>query len=144
MQIRHLTWDARSGWSGVEGESDASLVMFFGARAALSCGARYHELRAMFPNAHVLGCSTGGQINNNDINDDAIVAAAIGFEATPLKLCREEIGSVEQSRAWSRSSSSSPAVGWLQLPRQPLSKRYRFRCRRLLWGRSPSRQSFAR
>ena len=41
--------------------------------------------------AHVLGCSTGGQINNNDVNDDEIVAAAISFDATQLRLCRQEM-----------------------------------------------------
>jgi len=78
---------------------DASLVLYFGTRAVLACGARYDELRGMFPSAHILGCSTGGQINNNDINDDEIVAAAIGFDATALRLCRQDISGPQQSRA---------------------------------------------
>jgi hypothetical protein len=52
----------------------------------------------MFPAAHILGSSTGGQINNDDINDDDIVAAAIRFDATPLRLCRQDIGGPHQSR----------------------------------------------
>ena len=54
----------------------------------------------MFPAAHIMGCSTGGQINNNDVNDDEIVAAAISFDATRLQLCRQDIGDPQGSRAY--------------------------------------------
>ena len=52
----------------------------------------------MFPAAHILGCSTGGQINNSDISDDEIVAAAISFDATRLQLVRQDISDAQQSR----------------------------------------------
>ena len=69
----------------------ADLVVYFGAREALSCGARYRELRAMFPAAHILGCSTGGQIRDVDVSDDEIAALALRFAATRLKLVCEEV-----------------------------------------------------
>lgn len=74
-------------------------MLYFGTREALSTGVRYNELRIMFPAAHILGCSTGGQINNNDVNDDEIVAAAISFDATRLRLCREEVTNPKGSRS---------------------------------------------
>jgi hypothetical protein len=99
MHIQKVIWNNRSGWIEADAESaKASLVFYFGTREALACGARYKELRSMFPSAHILGCSTGGQINNDDINDDEIVAAAIGFNATKLRLCREDIHDPRQSR----------------------------------------------
>lgn len=52
----------------------------------------------MFPSAHLLGCSTGGQINNNDVTDDEIVAAAIRFDSTELRLCDLDISDPSQSR----------------------------------------------
>ena len=64
----------------------------------LACGKRYSELREMFPAAHILGCSTGGQINNSDISDDEIVAAAISFDTTRLRLVGQDIGDAQQSR----------------------------------------------
>jgi hypothetical protein len=101
MRIQQLTWNSRSGWVAADGESrPASLVLYFGTRQALGCGARYDELRGMFPSAHIMGCSTGGQINNNDVNDDEIVAAAIGFDATRLQLCREDIADPQHSRTY--------------------------------------------
>lgn len=92
MRVQQLVWKSGSGWNGAgtAGQS-AGLVFYFGTRGALSSGERYQELRTMFPDAHVVGCSTGGQINNDDVNDDEIVAASIDFTATRLRLWREEI-----------------------------------------------------
>src|ERR1700729_2289570 len=99
MHAQQIIWSDRSGWSAV-GPKHGSvlLVLYFGTREALSSGTRYNELRSMFPAAHILGCSTGGQINNNDINDDGIVAAAIGFDTTTLQLVCHDITDSQQSR----------------------------------------------
>jgi hypothetical protein len=92
MRVQQIVWNSRSGWTAAKSElGTASLVIYFGTRDALGCGKRYDELRDRFPMAHILGCSTGGQINNNDVNDDEIVAAAISFDATQLRMCREEV-----------------------------------------------------
>jgi hypothetical protein len=100
MRAQHMVWNSRTGWvAGKSEPGEASLVLYFGARQALAGSARYDELRAMFPRAHLLGCSTGGQVNNDDICDDEIVAAAIGFDATRLKLCRQDIGGPQQSKS---------------------------------------------
>jgi hypothetical protein len=98
MRTRRIVWNDKSGWSAAAVEmGEPSLVLYFGTRQALASGQRYEELRRMFPAAHVLGCSTGGQINNNDINDDEISAAAIEFDATPLRLVCRDIGGAQQS-----------------------------------------------
>src|SRR5580698_6373210 len=92
MRVQQVVWNNSSGWTATNRERGTpSLVLYFGTRDALTCGKRYSELREMFPMAHILGCSTGGQINNNDVNDDEIVAAAISFDATQLRLCCEEV-----------------------------------------------------
>ena len=97
MHSQQITWNPQAGWTPIKAEN-VSVVFYFGTRQILSCGARYNELRDMFPGAHILGCSTGGQINNNDISDDEIVAAAINFDATRLHLVRQDIGDAQQSR----------------------------------------------
>src|SRR5260370_4990690 len=53
----------------------------------------------MCPRAHVLGCSTGGQIRNDDVTDDEIAAAALRFDATKLRLACEPADSSDRSRA---------------------------------------------
>ena len=97
MQSQQITWNPQAGWTPIKAEN-VSLVFYFGTRQMLACGTRYNELREMFPAAHILGCSTGGQINNSDISDDEIVAAAVSFDATRLRLVRQDISDAQQSR----------------------------------------------
>ena len=50
MRVQQLSWREAAGWRTDRGAPDkAGLVLYFGTRAALACGARYRELRAMFP-----------------------------------------------------------------------------------------------
>jgi hypothetical protein len=99
MHSQQITWNPQAGWTPINAElENVSLVFYFGTRQMLACGTRYSELCEMFPAAHILGCSTGGQINNSDISDDEIVAAAIRFDATRLRLVRQDISDAQQSR----------------------------------------------
>ncbi len=62
MHSRQITWNPQAGWTPVKAETEkVSLVFYFGTRQMLACGKRFSELREMFPAAHILGCSTGGQ-----------------------------------------------------------------------------------
>lgn len=99
MHSQQVTWKEQAGWGPAPADPErTSLVFYFGARERLACGARYRELREMFPTAHIVGCSTGGQINNNDVTDDEIVAAVIRFDSTKLRLVRQDIADASQSR----------------------------------------------
>ena len=99
MHSQQITWSQQAGWSPVAADPEKiAVVFYFGTREVLACGTRYHELREMFPAAHILGCSTGGQINNSDVNDDGIVAAAVRFDSTRLRLVRHDVGDASQSR----------------------------------------------
>ncbi|MSP46817.1 MAG: hypothetical protein EXQ83_13430 [Xanthobacteraceae bacterium] len=89
--------------------ADADLVLYFGLRSALACGARYRELRAMFAKAHIVGCSTGGQIRNDDVDDD-IAAVALRFDRTRLRLAAEAIPTPEHSRSCGEAIGSALAA----------------------------------
>jgi hypothetical protein len=52
----------------------------------------------MYPKAHIVGCSTGGQIQDDDVFDDAIAAVAVGFDATNLRLVSEPVTGPQASR----------------------------------------------
>src|SRR5215210_4364545 len=51
----------------------------------------------MFAKAHVVGCSPGGQIRNDDVDDD-IAAVALRFDHTPLRLACEAVPAPDHSR----------------------------------------------
>jgi hypothetical protein len=95
-----MSWRGESGWTGTVGHAGgAQLVLYFGARSDLEDGARYRELRAMFPDAHIVGCSTGGQIRNDEVFDDEVAAVALSFRATGLRLACEDVTAAEFSRS---------------------------------------------
>jgi len=99
MESEQITWNPQAGWTPAKARlKNVSLVFYFGTRQMLACGARFNELRAMFPAAHIMGCSTGGQINSSDVNDDEVVAAAISFDTTKLQLICQDISDTRQSR----------------------------------------------
>jgi hypothetical protein len=100
MHAEQLSWRQASGWiSSAASSEPADLVLYFGMRQALACGARYGELRAKFPDAHLLGCSTGGQIHSDDVVDEDIAAVALRFANTSLKLACAPAGDPTNSRA---------------------------------------------
>lgn len=99
MRAHQLHWQSANGWSQNPSSNGADLILYFGERRSLADGARYHELRKMFPAANIIGCSTGGQIHNNDVVDETIVALAVRFDATTLRVVNQPVSSIEDSRA---------------------------------------------
>ena len=77
-------WCEGTGWTGAPlGELvDAQLVLVFGGNKPLGGGSCFAEIREAYPNAHVLGCSTAGEICDVNVLDDSVVATAVRFEST--------------------------------------------------------------
>lgn len=87
MRVDHLRWASRSGWIGAHRTAaDPALVLFFGDRFALADGARFRELRALYPTAHIVGGTTGGQIDQADVRDDEVIATAVEFSRSRVRL----------------------------------------------------------
>jgi hypothetical protein len=98
MRAYQLSWTSAHGWGPSSTDfSPIDLVLYFGLRSALADGARYRDLCQMFPKAHVVGCSTGGQIRNDDVDDD-IAAVALRFDRTRLRLAYEAVPAPDHSR----------------------------------------------
>ncbi|HEY1746053.1 MAG TPA: FIST N-terminal domain-containing protein [Xanthobacteraceae bacterium] len=110
MRVAQFSWSEDAGWAAPASNADSDLVFFFGTRQALAGGDRYHELRAMFPRAHIVGCSTGGQIHDDDVTDDDIAAAALGFDATRLQVASEPAAAADRSRACGEAIGRSLAA----------------------------------
>lgn len=100
MHIQYLHWNAAHGWRGANAlREPPQLVLYFGSREGLTDGERYRELRGRYPDSHVIGCSTGGQIHGDDISDDEVVAVALRFARTQVMVVNEVVESREASRA---------------------------------------------
>jgi hypothetical protein len=100
MRVTQLRWSEPAGWQADPPVTQpVDLVLYFATRETLACGTRYRELRAMFPNAHLLGCSTGGQIRDVDVSDDEIAAVGMRFDGTRIKLISCVVPDIAQSSA---------------------------------------------
>lgn len=100
MNIQYLGWNAAHGWRGADPLPGlAQLVLYFGSREGLASGERYRELRGMFPDSHIVGCSAGGQIHGDDISDNEVVVVALRFERTQVRLVDKFVESRDASWA---------------------------------------------
>src|SRR2546428_549061 len=85
MKIEQVRWQG-SGWEPtVPGKLRAAqLVLLFGCPSLLKQQDLLREIQQAYPNAHLLGCSTAGEISGTRVLDDSLVATAIQFEQTTL------------------------------------------------------------
>jgi len=100
MKVSQRRWTSQNGWSessSPETDKSAQLVLAFAGRSVLAEKARFEELKQIYPDAHILSCSTAGEIEDVRITDDMIVATAISFKHTPLKVVKLHIDEVEDS-----------------------------------------------
>lgn len=100
MWIEQRVWTAAEGWSTSEKPAGpTSLVLYFSAPGALDPEALYGELRQRYGDAAIVGCTTGGEIQGNEVLDDGIVTAALGFDRATIKVAARDLSDIAQSNA---------------------------------------------
>ena len=111
MQTEQLTWVAGGGWQSSGAVlADAQLVLYFGSSDALITDTWYPELRIRYPDAHIVGCTSGGQIQHAGVTETGIVAMAVRFAATPLRIATEAVADPGHSRAHGATLGSKLAA----------------------------------
>jgi hypothetical protein len=85
---------------------DAHLVLAFGATARIRDATLWNALRQQWPRAHIVGCSTAGEISGTVVLDDSVVATALCFERSRAAAVSVELNEVEGSRAAGRALAS--------------------------------------
>ena len=96
MKVETRKW-AKNLWNVPANLPDAQLVIYFAGQGVLNSGERYLEIKAAYPSAHILGCSTGGEIFGDEVMDNSIVLSAISFANTTIKTANIAITNSEQS-----------------------------------------------
>ena len=69
MQIETLQYREGHGWSiplPIQLDSENTAVIFFAAPNQREAG-QLHELCESFPNSHIIGCSTAGEIHGGEL-----------------------------------------------------------------------------
>lgn len=106
MQLESFTYSRAAGWSVRPFpalDSDHTLVLVFGAAAFADDRAPLAELAAAYPRAHVLGCSTSGEIFGDELHDDTLSVAVARFDSARLAAASAEVERAQDSFAAGRS-----------------------------------------
>ncbi|BAL25543.1 FIST N-terminal domain-containing protein [Azoarcus sp. KH32C] len=97
MEIHQLRWTSNDGWETSPTSSGAAdLVFAFADAAYFRESACYADLRRMFPVAHIVGCSSSGNINNIEISDGDIVVTAVDRRLVLGQVTEEELDIVPE------------------------------------------------
>ena len=87
-----------SGWRrGAEPLPSADLAIYFGERSAIENGEAAADLARLFPGAHTIGCSTGGQIAGDEVALDGVAALALKFDSTRVGAASVDVAGADQS-----------------------------------------------
>jgi hypothetical protein len=117
MRIEQRKWTEESGWEHKTdlalGES-AQLVLVFGATQILNRRASLPDVKKAYPNAHILGCSTAGEILGTQVSDNTLVTTAIHFEHTQIKTTEVSLDKVggNSFQAGAALGLASMAASW--------------------------------
>lgn len=63
----------------------AQLVLVFGSGELVTSQTLFDDIRARFPHADIVSCSTAGEILHNEVYDDSAVVTAVYFEKAHIK-----------------------------------------------------------
>ena len=96
MHAVQSIWNSTKGWDENDANGGADLVLAFGAAGTVA-GECWQQLRHRHPNAIMVGCTTGGEIQGCDVLDETLCAIAIDFDRTTLAAAETDvsIGSFE-------------------------------------------------
>jgi hypothetical protein len=100
MRIAQYRWRKIPGWSpglSPAGLSSPDIVFVFGTKLLLQDGKLIRELRQHFEGAAVVGCSTSGEIVGDEVIDDSVIATAIAFDQTRLRIADAKIADAKSS-----------------------------------------------
>ena len=97
MKTEQRRWTSKNGWlpeTSPEMSESAQLLLIFGAPGTLSNKDLLYDLVKNYPRAHILGCSTAGEILDTQVSDESLVATAVYFEHTPVKMVKVSLNQV--------------------------------------------------
>lgn len=109
MKVETRKW-INNSWSAPANLPDAQLVIYFAGKCILGSGERYAEIKSAYPTAHILGCSTGGEIFADEALDNSISLSAIYFAKTTIKTASINITNSDESFNAGREIASKLAA----------------------------------
>ena len=99
MKLEQTVFTSKNGWSnnksGLGG--NAQLVLVFGALSLIKNPGLLGQVKSMYPDAILLGCSTAGSIHGSQVLDDSLCITAVQFEKSRVKGASIKLEEAEDS-----------------------------------------------
>lgn len=71
----------------------ADIIFTFGDREVFKRFAPYTKLRSLYPNAHIVGCTSSGNILGDSVSDAPMVATAVSLDSGTVQISVEDFSS---------------------------------------------------
>jgi hypothetical protein len=100
MKTEQRLFTTAEGWKNISSENlqnTAQLVFVFGDSSFFRDKNIFDEIKASYPKASVVGCSSAGEVLGNKVLDDSLVTTAIQFEHSSAKLFTAKINDFANS-----------------------------------------------
>lgn len=82
-------------WTGLplsdETKAGVQVLLVFAERFLLEEGIVFQQLKSLFPKAHIITCSTAGEIYNRVAEENTAICVAMEFERTPIAVSKGNI-----------------------------------------------------
>ncbi len=114
MKIEQRLWTKSAGWTchvPFAAKSKPDLVLVFGATGLFESNV-LQEVRRQYPSAYICGCSTAGEIADDQVLDDSIATTAVAFDHTKIRASETSVqGPADSFGAGQKLAAELPAEG---------------------------------
>ena len=100
MKTEQHIYSKTNGWLKKEENQIsqlAQLVFVFGNKDLLKEQQPIEYIKGAYPVAQIVGCSTSGEICNEEVFDENIICTAVWFENTRIEIAEEPVSAMEDS-----------------------------------------------
>ena len=101
MQTLSFQYDAQNGWpsSAAALNSKSTLAIVFGGSCYLdTCLEAWPALRELLPDALIVGCSSSGEILDDQIYDNTLTAMVVRFDKAKVRQVQTSVTGADESR----------------------------------------------
>lgn len=97
MKVVQGSWDGKGDLETLAKDEKAQLVLYFGSYKILKTSDIYNKFKALYPNAYIAGCSTGGEIFDRQYNEDSCSYCVISLDKSSVQGVSKALKSADDS-----------------------------------------------
>ena len=106
MKLETILYETGKGWSVEQFpplDGPHTLILIFGTPSFIDNPQAIVDLQRAYPKAHILGCSTAGQIFDTQVSDDTLAVGIVKFEHAEIASATALVQSAQNSYATGQS-----------------------------------------